>query len=81
VRLGAPDVSSAAVDNGSDFVTDQDFVDIVNFARARGAVVRQLHPLLYVVTTPEYAEAAPGLAAPVVEAGALPLTTGAASAD
>ena len=37
-------------------MTDQDFIAIQAFARTRGAVARFLHPLLLVITTPEYEE-------------------------
>lgn len=43
-------------------MTDHDFTEMLNAARARGFVARMLHPLVLVVTTPEYAAVAPGIA-------------------
>lgn len=42
-------------------MSDHDFIQLLNDARARGAVAQMLHPLVLVITTPEYAATAPGL--------------------
>lgn len=42
-------------------MTDHDFTELLNTARAKGFVARMLHPLVLVITTPEYAATAPAL--------------------
>lgn len=64
-------------------MTDHDFTELLNLARSKGAVARMFHPLMLVITTPEYAAQAPGiteirteqtLPLPVSEASGLPLS-------
>lgn len=42
-------------------MNDHDFTELLNLARSKGAVARMLHPLVLVITTPEYAATAPGI--------------------
>lgn len=57
-------------------MTDHDFADLFNQARARGGVAKMLHPLVLVITVPEYAATAPALNGGGVPVAAdLPLPT------
>lgn len=61
-------------------MTDQDFTALFNDARARGAVAKMLHPLVLIITTPEYAAIAPGLGGGAVVDQSLPMPASAPTA-
>lgn len=54
-------------------MSDHDFTELLNAARSKGAVAKMLHPLVLVITTPEYAAQCRGLGGAKLAEGALPL--------